>query len=335
MSHVAKEAAVSRVTVSNVLNGKWQEKGVSEETRQRVLAAVRKTGYRPNLLARNLQRGCTMTLGVQLPDFRYDHWLGILTELDRAARTEGYHLLLNAPATWNDEAEEIRRLYDHRVDGLILSPRLIDAHQELYTWLSAAHTPFVFVGAAPECPYYGVEVDNLQLSKLVTCHLIEQKCVRIAHITGGESRQARERTQGYQQALREAGLAQDSSLIVEGHYTVEAGTTAMTELLSRSPRPDAVYCANDLIAIGAIRAIESFGFRVPQDLAVAGHGDDIPFTWFTRTPLTTVREPRERLAQEAVNLVLRLIRGENPKQRVVQLPGELVVRQSTRTIHCV
>ena len=118
MANVAAAAGVSRVTVYNVLNGKWHNKGVSEQTRQRVLAAVRQTGYRPNLLARNLQRGCTMTLGVQLPDFRYDHWLGILNELDRAAQEKEYHLLLNAPANWKDEEAEIRRLYDQRVDGL-------------------------------------------------------------------------------------------------------------------------------------------------------------------------------------------------------------------------
>lgn len=329
LKQIAEKAGVSYAVASYVVHNRWKQKGISQETRDRVLKVIKELDYRPNLIARSLVRKKTHMIGVKLPSILHQYWAKLALKIEEAAQRHNYHTFFSVPGNWENEDQEIVRLYEYRVDGLIISPRIPDRLKELYEWLESKKMAFVFIGTKYTDKYPAVLDDNISQAKLAVNHLISLGHKKIAHIYGSlASPSGIERKAGYIEALKEAGLKISEEYIVEGEFNEKTAYQAMKQLLSLKEIPTAVYCANDLMAIGAIEAIEEAGLRVPSDIAIVGHGDDIPFESFHRIPLTTVRQPISQLAGNAVKMLIELIEGKMPKQRIIRCPGELIIRRS-------
>jgi len=330
MQAVAKLVGLSRATVSDVINDRWREKGITRQTRDRVQEAIRKYNFRPNALARSLAAGKTFTIGVQLPCSYYEHWSGIHGFLDSALRRRGYHMALASASLFHhDEEDEIRRLCDRQVDGLILSPEHGSKLHSLFKWIQNRGIPFVFVGDAPLPGHFSVVDDNLGQARTAVEHLIRLGHKRIAFLhgssrTGGE----RERRRSYLETLREYGLPIRRDYLAWGKHDFDRSRRMMERMLAIHEPPTAVYCAADTMALGAIDAAIARGLHVPDDLAIVGHADDIPFISQHRVPLTTIRQPRQQLAEYSAEMLLDLIEGRTPAHSYIQLPGELVIRNS-------
>ncbi|MFH1613739.1 MAG: LacI family DNA-binding transcriptional regulator [Planctomycetota bacterium] len=329
MAQVAKVAGTSRATVSDVLRNRWQDKGISRNTYKKVCKALEETEYMPNHLARSLVHGRTYTIGIQIPTFQCKHWASVVKYYDIEARKRGFHILLAAPAEWQAEREEILRLCEYRVDGLIISLKVQTEIRSVSESLSAHNMFFVFHGDRAEEGGYCVLDDNEDQARLAVEHLIKLGHTRIAHIAGslvGISGQ--ERSTGYCNTLKKHGLPLRDDYLQDAGYGLEEARDVMTGFLRLSEPPTAVYCASDTMALGAIEAIESAGLRIPDDIAVVGHGDDLYYAPFYRIGLTTIRQPAEKLAATAVDMLVNLIEGRKVKQKVVLLPGELIIRDS-------
>jgi len=324
---VAKLAGVSIASASRVLNGL----GASPETEQRVRAAAAKVGYVPNAVARSLRSRRTDMLALAVEDIGNPVYVAMMRAMETVVRRAGYRLVVHATGADPDgEVELLDGLAKRYVDGLVLVPiRVTDAHLEA---LSRAAGPVVVVGALPD----DVEVDNVRTDShsgvgLALSHLVESGRRRIALINGpldtvpGAARQA-----GYLAARDRLGLPADDALIEIGDFRYEDGRRATERLLDRV-RPDAIFCANDLIAVGALHTLLSRGIRVPEEIALVGM-DDTDLARMSFPQLSSVSLGSEERGQTAAQLLLdRLVDPDRPPARVT-VPPRLVIRASSRAV---
>ncbi len=324
---IAKQIGVTQATVSRALRDNPR---IAAETREKIQAYARQVGYRPNRVAQNLVNRRTQMIGIQLPSFCYDHWLSVIRHLDETARKSDYHLLLSTPGVWQEEKNEIERLCECRVDGLIISPRVSRKLWRLYKTLISQNMPFVFLGNTPNDHYYSVIDDNQVQASMAVEHLIGLGHTRIAFLHGVSSVSGCiERRRGYFNTLRNHGLDLRAHYVGIGRFDLDQSRLAVEKMLSLPEPPTAIYCSSDSMALGAILAVENAGRRVPDDVAIVGHGDDLPYSWFNRIPLTTIRQPREQLAEIAMAKLFALLQGKEPEEKVTRLPGTLIVRASS------
>jgi DNA-binding LacI/PurR family transcriptional regulator len=322
---VAAAAGVSQTTVSLVLNGRSGH--VSEVTRQKVLAAADAMGYHRNTPARQLASGVTNTIGLVVrqssKQLAGDPFLGAtLHGLASVARASGYRVVVESIAPGEATYESLLRAQD--VDGLVISGPLAD-DLELKR-LVADGFPIVIHGSRPDLAVPSVDVDNVAGARLATEHLIALGHRRIACVIFDLSFvAARERLQGYQAALRDAGIAVDDGLIVETGYRV--GTQSIGgDVLARDDYT-AVFAAADMTAAGVLGALRSAGRRVPSDTSLVGF-DDIPLAEFLDPPLTTVRVPAVEVGEAVGRALLDRLAGQTEVRRIL-LPVELMVRASS------
>lgn len=330
---VARAAGVSQTTVSFVLN---QVVGIniSDETRRRVLAAADALGYVPDAAARGLVRGRTQIVGVVVTTVD-DPFLGALVQaIESAAHERGYVVIL---ASSNDDpAREIaaaRMLQSRRAEGVIVASSRMGALVQEY--LDQPHVPLVLINSLAEPDdglVFSVGVDNRHGGALATAHLVEQGHRRIAYVASPPDRSDnRERMAGYREALGEAGIGFDPSLVAEGTGGAEGGQRVLEALLALRDPPSAVFCYNDLTAIGLMDTARQAGLALPYDLAVVGF-DDISFARFCHPPLTTIAQPIADMGRGAIELMLALLpdaeRSLQPARNVAHR-GRLVVRSSS------
>ena len=327
IADIAREAGVSRATVSLALNGK---PGVAPETRRRILEIAEKLHYQPNASARGLALQKTQTIGVIVPDIGSPFYAELIRGVEEEASRAGYYLMLLTTAGKPSREEMYFRLLgEQRVDGIIvLTPR---GDEALLRRIQAKGFPLVVVDRDIQSADDVVEVvvDNFHGALEAMEYLLDLGYRRIGFINGVPGLQAsQDRLRGYQVALQEHGIAPDPELIVAGDFQDSGGYRAMQKLLSLEPRVEAVFAASDMMAFGAVRAIRERGLEVPQDIAVVGF-DDIPVATYFDPPLTTVRQPMAKMGAIACRLLLQEIRGETILERKVTLRTELVVRAST------
>lgn len=320
---VARLAEVSVATVSRVLNATGQ---VSAAARQRVLAAAEQLGYVPNSSARSLITRRTQAIGVVLPDLHGEFFSELLRGIDLGARRRGYHVLISSSHSDLGEMAEVLRAMRGRVDGLIVMAPDADVTQlpeEL-----RAPLPAVVLGATPLSGRRTITVDNYGGARQMTEALLGFGHQRIAFVQGPHSNaDARERRRGWRDAMAAAGLP-TAGLELPGAFTEESGYVAAVMLGSATPRPTALFCANDAMAIGALRALREIGVRVPAELALAGF-DDIPVARCLTPPLASVHVPIADLGARAVSDLLdALQRNAAVEPGRVALPTELVLRES-------
>lgn len=323
---VAERAGVSLTTVSHVINN---SRFVAPATRQRVIDAMNELNYRPNTLARSLRRGKTFTLGLLVPDSRNPFFAEVARAIEIAAADQKYSVILcNTENTPEREAFCVDLLTSKQVDGLIFVATS-DLSESL-SELSARQLPVVVVDCdLPEIPVDSVLTDHRTGGYQATRHLIEQGHNRIACIGGpSNGNPTALRVTGYEDALIEAGIAVDPNLMVTGSYRPESGLRAANQLLSLPDPPTAIFCCSDLMAFGAIHALNRNGLRVPDDVAIVGF-DNIELADYTTPPLTSVAQPINEIGTVAASLVLARIHDRDREIQRPVLSTELVVRQSS------
>ena len=321
MREVARQAGVSVATVSRVLNASGP---VGEATRQRILQTAGRLRYVPNGTARNLTTSTTATVGVLLPNLYGDFYSEVIRGVEGAARSARYHVLLSSVHDGPDELTAALRTLVGRVDGLVvMSP---DVEGDVLRAGLPAGLPVVVLGGA--VPGHGaVAIDNEAAARAMTAHLVGLGHRRVTLLGGPPSNaDARARHDGYRRALADAGLAYDPALVLEGDFTEASGYASAAPLLALSPRPTALFAANDAMAIGALRALREAGLDVPGDVALAGF-DDVPVARYVTPALTTVHVPIDEIGARAVEAVLSAVRTPAAPPRVT-LPTRLVVRES-------
>jgi LacI family transcriptional regulator len=325
MADVAREAGVSSMTVSRVINNKGD---VSPETRRRVLEVVERLGYRPSSIARGLATRRTGTIGLVVPDVSNPFFADVAFGVEQLAYAEGYNVFLcNTEEDPQHELAVLHSLEEKRVDGLILcSSRL--GEDELRD-VVAEHFSVVLVN---RClvgqPVRSVVLDDQAGGQMATRHLLEAGHRAIGFLSGPEvSHSGRQRAKGYRAALANFGLPYYPDWVQPCFPEVEGGYQASCDLLRMHPELSALFCYNDLVAVGVLQACAELGRRVPGDLAVVGY-DDIRLAALVTPPLTTCRVPRYDLGAEAMRLLLVQITDCPEDCTEVVLQPELVIRAS-------
>jgi DNA-binding LacI/PurR family transcriptional regulator len=326
---VASVAGVSRGTVSRVLNGGDR---VSPQAQAAVAKAIRQTGYTANHAARSLALGRSNSVAFLLTEpqhvlFEDPTFSRLIAGCTQALSQRGVLLTLITAGNPTDRARAVDYLGGQHVDGVLLVS--IHAGSPITDGLLAAGVPTVLCGRFPglEARLSMVGADDLDGGRQLTAHLIARGARRIATITGPmDSPGGIQRLEGYEQALREAGLPVRPELIANGDYSRAGGASAMRRLLAATPDLDAVFAASDLMAAGALTVLRDAGRRVPDDVRVGGF-DDAAVAETLEPTLTTMRQPFDRIAGEMVRLLLARIDGEG--DATVTLPTTLIQRAST------
>lgn len=322
---VAKFAGVSRATVSRVLNNNPK---VDDDMRSRVLDAVRALGYQPNRAARRLRAQSSNVIGLVISDIQNPYFLSVIRGVEDAAYAQQMNLILcNSDEDPDKERMYLNVMESERVAGLIIVPAHSNNSADL-NQLKQAGIPIILLDRVVR----NVQVDTVQVDNELGAyeavkHLTNLGYKRIATITGSRKlTTGRERYQGYLAALEAAGLPLDESLVKTGNFKTETGYALALELMENNP-PDAIFVANNLMSLGALRALRERGIRVPDDVALVGF-DDLPWSGELYSPLTAVSQPTYELGQEAMSMLLRRLNDPTAPYRTVVLQPHLIVRES-------
>jgi len=299
------------MVASVVLNGARSSTRVSEATRKRILEVAEQLGYRRNAAALGLSRRKMNCLGVtcvvDVSEINY-YFLAVLNGILEAAATHGQNVTVFSLGNWQTEEHKIFEFCDGRIDGMIL----IGPHLSENFPTQPCHTPFVTIHGDRELPYgCNLDIDNELGARMMVRYLIALGHRRILHISGGDWPGARERVAGYCHALEEAGIAPDPRLIVPGTFSTIGGRHVTEALLQRfsGELPTAIFCASDAIAYGCMEVLRNHGIRIPEDISVVGF-DDMMLASMTDPPLTTVRQPFQKMGHRAVEVLLAQIHNE-------------------------
>jgi len=322
---VAAIAGVSIATVSRAIN---EPDKVADGTRRRVNEAIARTGYTTNAMARSLRMRRSKMILILAPDVGDPNFSNILVGLETEASKRGYGVLIGN--TQNDptrESDYLRFISSNQADGLILL---------------TGHLPFGYNQGGPQAlppmvavnepvesdqiPFVGV--DNFEGARIAAEHLVSQGHRRIAFIGRSSSRIVNElRERGYRAALADAGIAIDPMLILDGDGTTESGRQAAEHMFVRDVLPTAFLCVNDATALGVLIALSARGYDLPRQFSVMGF-DDISFASFVTPSLTTMKQPRSKIGEAAMDLLLAVVEGESTAQKQVLLRSELILRNS-------
>ncbi len=328
LKDIAGQAGVSVMTVSKVLR---DAPDISAATKARVRLIAKQLGYVPDSNAQSLRTRTTKLMGVIVSTINNPVVSRVLLAIEERAHELGYEIIL--AQTLNREEREqacIERLLSRRVDGLFVSPVYrMRPDAPIYQVLQARRVPVVLLGhSAPFCRQFpSVESDDLAASQSVTRHLLELGHRNIAFFGGPQTAPwSQERFEGYRRALRDAELTVQDQLVFQAGSTIEDGAKAALQFINESTPATAIQAANDLIAIGCADTFLKQGVSIPGRLSVTGFGNILTAEYF-RVPLTTIREPKYRLGIAAVEAMVAMLRGQQPKTK--RLSGELLVRSST------
>ena len=328
---IARRLGVSAMTVSRALTGNSE---VSDKTRKRVLACAGEMGYKPNRWARSLVTRRTLIIGVVFPDISHSFFAEVLRGIEEVVHAAGFNLLLCD--SWLDadkERSEIEMLVGSRVEGLIVASEQPETAPQTFARLKQRGMPVVLVDRFfPGLEIPSVLVDDFEVGRMATKHLLDLGHRRIAHIRGPEVSPASLRYRGYLDTLRAHGIRVRRKWIMEGRFDIQSGREATNALLALKSRPTAVFAGNDPMAIGAVYACRDAGLRVPGDLSIVGAGN-IEGAHHPNPFVTTVDWPRVDLGRAAGTLLLSIIKNAASRTTPVKVfQPRLLVRQSTGAI---
>jgi LacI family transcriptional regulator len=336
LKDIAAELGLSVVTISKVLRN---HPDIADITRNRVLQRMKELNYQPNLAARSLSTGRTCSVGLIVPDLLHPFFAQIASTVSAEVWKQQYSLIISSSEEDPElELQEIEQLLARRVDVLLVASAQLSPQN--FQKIRDQKIPYVlldrnFVGL--DANFVGV--DDEAAGMIATTHLIEQGCRRIAHIRGPEVSTAIGRVEGYKKALLANGLIPLAGHIVStgssgDHRGERGGYDSAKRLLAVEPRPDGIFCFNDPVALGAMRAILESGLRIPEDIAVVGCGN-LSYSDFLRVPLSTVDQNSQAIGEQAASMALSLAKGEKPvRPRSVVIAPQLVVRASSQRENC-
>jgi LacI family transcriptional regulator len=327
---VARAARVSVGTVSNVLSG---SASVRPELRRRVDEAMRELDYHPNQIARSLKTRQTKTLGMVISDITNPFFPQVVRGAEDAALLHGYLLItLNTDDQVERERRALGMLRARKVDGLLLTVSASNAEMSHVAHFLEAGLPIVCLDR--EVPGLDLDIvctDNARGARMCMQHLLSRGHRRIGYLSGSPGLYtAAMRLSGYEQALRDAGLEPDPTLILHGDFRLESGYRLAKELLLQPEPPTALFASNAMMGFGALKAVHELGLRCPEDIALAMF-DDVPFGDVIQPRLTVVAQPAYEMGRAGAELLIARLEGResSPAPLRLTLSPELVVREST------
>jgi LacI family transcriptional regulator len=319
------------MTVSRVINNSGY---ISQETRERVEKAIAELGYVPNALARSLRFKHTKTIALVLTDITNPFFTTIARGVEDTASEQGFSVMFcNTDESATEEAEHLNVLLQKQVDGVLLVPACCSA--ESVSFLQERKVPVVVLDRRiPDIRVDLVRGESEQAAYQLVRHLLDLGHTRIAVLSGPQvTSTAVDRVAGHRRALVEAGLEAGADLVYYAQFTLASGYQMAQQALATTPRPTALFAANNFIAIGAFRALREFGLRVPQDISLVAF-DDLPTSLVMEPFLTVAAQPAYEMGKKATELLLARLSGEGPAgcQEIV-LPTEVIVRRSSGPPH--
>lgn len=328
MKDIADDLGVSLMTVSKALRGHVD---IGEETRERVVRRARELRYQPNWVARSLATRRTYIVGLVIPDLMHSFFAEVANGLAKGLSPAGYQIVVaNSNESPETERSEIEALLARSVDGLVVASALRDWKHGMPDALKTSKTPYVLIDRMPPrmaVNYVGT-LDE-EVGALATGHLIDQGCVRIAHIRGPETPNSLRRFDGFRKTLEKHGQKYVPERVAVGGHDDEGGYRAMKELVNLKRPPDGVFCYNDPVAAGAIKAVLESGLRIPEDVAIIGAGN-VHYSDLLRVPLSTIDQGSSTIGEKAAKILLDGVGKKTapPPQRVL-IPPRLVMRDSS------
>lgn len=327
ITQVARKAGVSKATVSRVINN---SKPVRAETRLRVLQAIEELDFKPNPAARSLVNKKSRTIGVVVTDIANLFVSVLVKGIEEVAYSNGYNIFIcNSHASDEKEIELLMMLKDKRVDGIIfLTSRLKKEHK---TFFKNSRLPIALVNVGyDEEKVIGFRIDNRKAAYDMTTYFLNKGYTRVGMIRASldDIYTGRDRYFGYCQALKDYGVPVSDELVKTGSLETVDGYAAATEMCRNGSVPEALFVACDLMAFGAIKALIDHGYRVPEDIEVAGF-DDVPMASYYHPSLTTVRQPIEDMGRFASEELIKCTEGREAQKGEVILPHQIIYRDST------
>jgi LacI family transcriptional regulator len=326
---IAEALNLSPATVSRGLK---EHPSIRKDTRKRILDKAKEMGYRQNFFASNLRRNRTNTIGVIVPRLNSYFMSTVIAGMEKIANQAGYNLIISqSMESIAKEVVNVKTLYNSRVDGLLVSLAYATDDISHFEDLLEKGVPLIFFDRVfdhAQCT--SVVIDNYKAGYEVTQHLINQGCMRIAHITASLKRNVyADRLKGYKHALSDNGIAFDERLVFVNNLSEQAGVEVCKTLLQMDPRPDGIFTSNDACAVSCIRELKLAGVKIPQDIAVAGFNND-PLSKVIEPNLTTINYPGHEMGEVAAStLIRRLDQQHSASLNTIVLRHELIVRESS------
>ncbi len=327
ISDVARQAGVSAMTVSRVINNSGD---ISLETRERVEKAIADLGYVPNALARSLHFKQTKTLALVLSDITNPFFTTLARGVEDAASEQGFSLIFcNTDESESKEAEYLNVVLQKQVDGVLLVPVCYSGDSVTFLQEHKA-TVVVLDRRVSDVKVDTVRCNSEEGAYQLTRHLLDLGRTQIAILSGPQSvSTAIDRVAGYRRALAEARLSSCTELVYHGEYTITSGYQMALQALLVTPRPTALFTANNFITSGAVRAVREAGLRVPGDISIVSF-DDLPMASDIGPFLTVAAQPAYEMGRRATELLLTRLSGEGPAEpQEIVLPTEIIIRESS------
>lgn len=331
LKQISEATHLSITIVSQVLNDRPCR--VSKENRQLILDTAKEMNYRPNLVAVSLVKGSTNTIGLAISDIRNNFFSVLAKGVEEECQKNNWNVILcNSNDKHTKDMDNLRMLADKGANGIIFgmaSETTVETAKECIDLMDREQMPYLLVDRYIEgISDWVVCVDHLHGGRIATKYLLEQGHRHIACITGPENLlDSEQRLQGYREVLEACGLEMDERYIAEGRYTFDSGARTAEELMNRGIHIDAIFAFNDIMAIGAIKQLRKHGIRIPEDISIIGY-DDIFMDEFLDVPLTTIRQPAEKMGRAAARLLIRREMGRRTGKTPIVFEPELIKRKS-------
>ena len=328
IKQIAAIAGVCQATVSRTLS---DPSIVSERTRNKVMKVVDNLGYTPNRLGASLRSGRSNSVVVTLPDITNPYFSPIIRENERIALSRGYSVLLgdtlDDPSLSKKFASMVKT---KQADGIITNSQVLPFEFDEKTPDISHLPPIVSISETINIAgIHTVSVDNFEVGKLATQHLIELGHTDIVAIAGPiHLNTVIERTKGFKAALKAANIPFKDNMILHGDYSADSGVELTSEFLQRKKRPTAIFSFGDMISIGVLHVLREFDYSVPEDISVISI-DGIYLGKYTAPPLTTVAQPMDLIGKKSMEVLLDLIEDKKPESNKIIVPHELIIRKST------
>ncbi|MEH7401452.1 LacI family DNA-binding transcriptional regulator [Gottfriedia acidiceleris] len=322
-SDVAKSLGMSQSTVSRVFT---PGASVSEETRKKVLQAANELGYRPNALARSLITRKSNIIGIVMGDIRNPFYPDVLSKFSKELSKKGYHVLFVNAENEKLSSDEVNQFLEYNVEGAVVTDASLPS--SVASYLKENQIPIVmFNRYNQDSLFHAVSCDNVDGGYQIGRYLIEKGHRKFAFISGTQNTStSKDREKGFRKALVESGY---NLITDDGDYTYEGANAAALRLLASNHPPDAIFCANDIMALGVIDAAKKLGVRIPEDVSIVGF-DDISLAEWTAYSLTTWKQPVNEMIEATINLLLNDIdqKESNSKPQNKSIQGKLVERST-------
>lgn len=326
IKEIAKRANVSIATVSRALSG---QNNVREETKKHILKIARQLNYNPNLLARNFVKGQSNIIGLILPDISDEFFSEIIKSIDDTSFISGYFTMVISSHKNRSLGESINTMMNSGIAGgfILLVPFM---NSEIEKALKSERVPFVIISGDAKLGNYDIiTIDNYNAAYNVVNFLAERGYKKIAHVAGpDENNDAALRREGFLNACAKLKLETKKTWIAKGDFTLESGERAANLILNQKKKPEVIFAANDMMAIGCYNAASKLGLKIPDDVAIIGF-DDVLISQYVNPPLTTIKVDTEAIGKTAAEkLIQKMTEKEKSKPQTIKISTELVIRNS-------